>query len=264
LDNTNEILEYFKPNNDMEVDVSRLTPNNVTHEIWISRHSERIDFVYSNSWWMREDLLGEGIYPNQYNRFDPCLTQRGKWMASVTGAKLQRQKFRHIFSSPAYRCIQTANEIAKHLGLRIKIEQGLFEWINYERPEQWCTPEYLVNRENKLIDTSYKSYITISYSQRESTEDWVTRTTKLVEYLYKVYNGNFLFVAHAGSHQVLAKALKLVDFSALAIEVDYVALSCFTKLNTESPYFLRIAGDRSHIHDIPPLEYFYKFKEPKH
>ncbi len=122
--------------------------------IIIMRHSERLDFVLKNSNWPSEVFIN-GIYspnreylptvlpsrenPREY-LLDTPLTRYGKAHAYHTG------EFFHsvgltpnlIYTSPAMRCIQTADSVLAGLGLRekraLRIDLALHEPVRKKLP----------------------------------------------------------------------------------------------------------------------------------
>lgn len=89
--------------------------------VFIARHGERIDHV---------DRTWRASAANPYDAF---LTQKGLAQARALGRHLKNKDVTHIFASPFYRTVQTANQVAQELGLPMKIEPGLGEYLN----EDW-------------------------------------------------------------------------------------------------------------------------------
>eukprot|EP00927_Polykrikos_kofoidii_P048727 TRINITY_DN42942_c0_g1_i1.p1 TRINITY_DN42942_c0_g1~~TRINITY_DN42942_c0_g1_i1.p1 ORF type:complete len:595 (-),score=101.22 TRINITY_DN42942_c0_g1_i1:67-1851(-) len=84
-------------------------------EIFIMRHGERADKA-------RDSFEGP--------QDDPPLTREGREMAKRAGSALHAiadLPVVAVYSSPFYRCLQTANEVAAELGLPVRIEPGFSE-----------------------------------------------------------------------------------------------------------------------------------------
>jgi len=124
--------------------------------IIIMRHSERVDYVIRNPNWPSEAFIN-GVYspnisqlptvlplradPHEY-LLDTPLTRYGKAHAHRTG-----EHFRSfglipdtVYTSPAMRCVQTADSVLDGLGIRakrpLKIDLGLYEPTRKELPLQ--------------------------------------------------------------------------------------------------------------------------------
>lgn len=59
---------------------------------------------------------------------DPKLTTRGFDQAQRLGKWLAAEKIDHIIASPLLRARQTAEPLAKNLGLKVEIDPGVMEW----------------------------------------------------------------------------------------------------------------------------------------
>lgn len=70
-------------------------------------------------------LIREGL-----DESDTPLTMRGCFQARLTGEALQEKGITQIFCSPVLRCVQTAAEISKIIGVPIKIEPGVMETLD--------------------------------------------------------------------------------------------------------------------------------------
>mmetsp|Transcript_52051 Transcript_52051/g.167473 ORF Transcript_52051/g.167473 Transcript_52051/m.167473 type:complete len:389 (+) Transcript_52051:971-2137(+) len=85
-------------------------------EVFIIRHGERAD---------RANNRDDGWID------DPPLTKEGRQTAKSAGAAMRSLASLPwapaVYSSPYYRCLQTANELAAELGLPVRVEPGLSE-----------------------------------------------------------------------------------------------------------------------------------------
>ncbi len=71
-----------------------------------------------------------------------------------------------VYSSPALRCVQTAQHMIKGLALpeprpQINVEPALFEWAMwYKKTPEWMTPPE-ISRAGMAVDISYASRLTV-------------------------------------------------------------------------------------------------------
>lgn len=153
-------------------------------KVFVARHGERIDHV-DRSW--RETAE---------NPHDPFLTETGIRQAQALGAKLAGNGLTHIFASPFYRTVQTANEVAKVAGLKIKVEAGLSEFLNQDWFAEKPKLQSVANLKEAfpLVDTSYNSVLEPEYP--ETRDDLIRRAGRAAQLLVEKFSGTLLFVAH--------------------------------------------------------------------
>ncbi|XP_005375881.1 PREDICTED: ubiquitin-associated and SH3 domain-containing protein A [Chinchilla lanigera] len=121
--------------------------------VLVVRHGERVDQVFGKCW-LRQCSTPDGKYYRPDLNFPRCLPRRnrglrdfehdpplsscGAFQARLAGGSLLDSGVRitAVFSSPALRCVQTANHILEELKLektmKIRIEPGIFEWTKWE------------------------------------------------------------------------------------------------------------------------------------
>ena len=99
-----------------------------TASCWIVRHGERAD-VAEPSWALT------AARPH-----DPPLTSLGMQQAAATAEGLKGQRVDIVYTSPFLRCVQTAQVIADALGVPLRIEPGLCEWLNADWYGEGSTP----------------------------------------------------------------------------------------------------------------------------
>ena len=141
--------------------------------IIIMRHSERLDFALGNNSWPR-DVFINGVYqpnltqmptvlpmradPHEYS-LDTPLSKHGKAHAYHTG-----QFFRslgliphQVYTSPAMRCVQTADSVLDGVGKRervpLKLDLALYEPTKRVLPLQ---PAQYFASAGFFVDTSYQ------------------------------------------------------------------------------------------------------------
>jgi ubiquitin-associated SH3 domain-containing protein len=70
------------------------------------------------------------------------------------GLRMSKVVLSHIFTSPALRCVQTAQGVLKTINQKaaeICVEPGLFEWMAwYKTPPVWMEPLELRNQGYKI------------------------------------------------------------------------------------------------------------------
>jgi len=172
-------------------------------EIYIVRHGYRDD-------WENPGSLSPTELPH-----DPSLHTIGIQQAAETAEYFKDKVVQAIFSSPFYRCLQTAKPTANTLGLNIKIEYGIGEWYGTTRTF-YPLPAKL-DRLKELfpeIDTSYVPVLsspTGSETMRQVHERVQQAMDKLVQNCDNQYEQVLLF-GHAASVICCIRAL-LGDWS---------------------------------------------------
>ncbi|KAK6352988.1 hypothetical protein TWF696_004978 [Orbilia brochopaga] len=127
--------------------------------IYIVRHGFRSNWVVSNSGSYDATIKSPTGIPS-----DPPLTSYGVDQAKQLGAHLAGLPARpqQIYSSPYYRCLQTAEPIAKALGVGIQgIDGGIAEWFGvapFDHPPP-PTAE-LLSSFFPILNTAYTQIIT--------------------------------------------------------------------------------------------------------
>lgn len=167
--------------------------------VYIARHGERIDHV---------DDLWKHTAKNPY---DAYLTKTGLAQARALGKHLRGKQVSHIFASPFYRTVQTANQVAEEIGVVMKIEPGLGEYLN----EEWFdhAPGLRSIEELKsefpLIDTSYVPQFFPQYP--ESRDQVIVRTTAVARLLAQKFSGRIVLIAHGMTCEFTARGLTFAD-----------------------------------------------------
>lgn len=200
-------------------------------KLFIMRHVERVDKTFAE--WLPFAYDRHGVYSQidvnlptklfdrgeatmqpafEWAR-DPPITEIGKYQAFLMGREFRRVvgslRLSYVYSSPAYRCVQTAYHFLRGLDcpthkIKIRIEPGLYEW--HERRSE-AIPTFLtttiLREEVPDIDRGY-----IPIINRERLESIIkTETTMAAVYErhFRVSNritknlgdGHTVFVAHA-------------------------------------------------------------------
>jgi len=178
-----------------------------TGSAWIVRHGERIDVV-------EPDWLQTTSRPH-----DPPLTEHGGQQAAATGAHLQQlgDRVDYVYTSPFLRCVQTAALIAKSIGVPLRVEPGLCEWLNGDWYEANDNPMDAGMRTSKLkhvadglgvrIDASYQPLWDTAgrcgQPQHGSQQHREVHFPESSEQAIARYNSSLLHVRDATPHAVL-------------------------------------------------------------
>ncbi len=225
--------------------------------IFIIRHAERVDITFGRSWvgqyfdesggYHRRNLNMPKRLPLRnggpdYFAQDSPITEIGCCQAKLTGESL----FAHnivvskVFTSPAFRCIQTADSILEGLKLKgkvkIKAEPALYEWL------AWCKgklPRWLTNEElvafGVNMDTKYQSFMTTDdFHLDESLDSYHHRTFNLMKWItedLRPEDLNVLIVAHSPSLEACSRQLTgevprpIETFIKIVQKVPYCAVN---------------------------------------
>ena len=114
-------------------------------QLYVVRHGERVNMrsAGGDKWFEDPEWQFEPLCLKKRKPLTPAdmawnvpLSARGKEQADLAGRVLKdvtgRSRSREpvqIFSSPAWRCQQTADVIARRLGTKFKVVQGLYEFL---------------------------------------------------------------------------------------------------------------------------------------
>ncbi|NXR53114.1 UBS3A protein, partial [Hippolais icterina] len=173
--------------------------------VLVMHHGERVDQVFGKSW-LQQCLTADGKYyradlnfpsslPRQKDSMkqfecDPPLSCCGIFQSRLIGEALLDQEVTvsYVYSSPALRCVQTAQHILQGLKLnqkvRIRVEPGLFDWTKWEASR--AIPNFMTVAElveaSYNIDTSYRANFPLSsLVPSESYEDYVSRSSAVIK-----------------------------------------------------------------------------------
>lgn len=211
------------------------------------RHGERLDNTFGSLWIQDEykqiDLnMPESLPPREIShwRIDTPLTVFGELQAQFVGASLKKSgiKFSHVFVSPAYRCLQTANGVLRGMGadkeFKLKTDSGLFEWTGFLKGGLTKTVFLSAEEAGKIfnIDLSYQP--TLSQSQldecmSETIDDFYERNFQTAAKILEKCEGNVLIVGHGigletYTRQLLGKPKRSQeDLRKLVTNIPYLA-----------------------------------------
>ncbi|CAF1299881.1 unnamed protein product [Rotaria sp. Silwood1] len=219
----------------------------------IIRHGERVDNTFGVGW-TRYAFNAAGQYYTVHENMPPALPFRVNWLdyeldtpltlnglqqSWNVGNVLARENVPIVacYSSPAFRCIQTADQILAGMGRKmvipIQLELGLFECSSWyaQTPINFMSFQELING-GFNIDTYYRSHLK-SLSALEDEYGYYERSVETIKKLIKLHRktgGTILIVAHAPSLEVLTRQLtngkprpeQLMD---LAAQVNYCSMT---------------------------------------
>nr|XP_060626263.1 ubiquitin-associated and SH3 domain-containing protein A [Anolis sagrei ordinatus] len=191
----------------------------------VIRHGERVDEVFGKSWlqqcfapdrkYCRADLNFPSNLPNRKDstiafEHDPPLSSCGIFQSRLIGEALLEKEVMVccVYSSPALRCIQTAQHVLEGLQLekkvKICIEPGLFEWTKWEADT--TVPSFMTERElteiNYSVDTTYRCNFPLSsLMPSEGYDDYINRCSASIKYIIGscATKGTILLVGHGSS-----------------------------------------------------------------
>jgi broad specificity phosphatase PhoE len=186
--------------------------------VWIVRHGDRLDFT---------DPTWERTAARPY---DPPLAPTGIAQAHALARQLGGARIAHLFASPFLRTVETAHPVALALGLRIKIEPGLSEWLSaawFPQPPRLLSLDELAQR-FPSIDRTYTARGGARYG--ESGEEALARSGATARRLVTDFDGDLLIVGHGASVLGGTAGLLEVDASTLRPALGDMPSACIVKL----------------------------------
>ncbi|CAF1239020.1 unnamed protein product [Didymodactylos carnosus] len=220
----------------------------------IIRHGERVDAIFGDNWLSKAfDQVGNYIrydpnlpssLPHRNNLndylFDPPLTEIGLMRSYRTGEALHRaglNKIDYCYSSPALRCIQTANSMLDGMKLRttipIRVELGLFEcglWHKNFPPIFMPINELVLNRFN--IEISYDSVMKCLTTNEDELSYYLRSYHVMKKILSRHLSEELtiLFVGHAPSLETLTRKLvgaepRPYELTTISQKINYLSLT---------------------------------------
>ncbi|XP_058057221.1 ecdysteroid-phosphate phosphatase isoform X1 [Anopheles bellator] len=188
-------------------------------KVYIMRHGERIDFTFG-TWvpycfdemgkYLRKDLNMPKTLPVRNPTLwqkDSPLTNVGRYQARLVGEGMKDAgvKIDAVYSSPSFRCIQTATSCLEGLGLKtslpIHVEPGLFEWMAWYQDglPEWLSAEELLAADYNIA-TKYEALSAVEDLKEcllEKLNEFYHRNSSITEKIINATTGNILIVGHA-------------------------------------------------------------------
>lgn len=210
-----------------------LATDQKSRRIFVIRHGERVDVTFGHSWFY-QFFDGNGSYhrrnlnmpkrlptrsggPETFAQDSP-ITEIGSYQARLTGESLFAHgiKITKVFSSPAFRCVQTAEAIMDGLKIKekvkIKTDPGLYEWLAWCRGKlpQWLSRDELLTF-GINIDARYEAFMnTDNFQLNESMEQFYNRTYNAMKWIINqldVDDENILIIGHSASLDACTRQL---------------------------------------------------------
>lgn len=207
--------------------------------LYLVRHGERLDAVDKN--WHR---TGD-------NRYDPPLSERGFQQAEQLAQRLLEEPIDHIFVSPYVRALQTAQPIARALGLPLYVEAGIGEWLGKVMLpyDPMVLPYDDLRLDFPQISHAHVSLVFPEYP--ETAEQCFDRLQRTTEQLLHAYSGNLLFVGHGRT--VTGTAHRLTGER----ESNFLyGLACISMLElVQDRWSVCLNGDTAHLATAPTPYY---------
>lgn len=205
-------------------------------EIWLSRHGVRI-WQFAAATAPPDVLLETPPFGD-----DDSLSPHGEQQAVALAECLGEAPIAHIFSSPFRRTIQTVAPLARRLGLPIKLEWGLCEFLCEDWFEAFPQLPSVAERHDEFpeVDVSYRSLVMPQYP--ETTEQQRQRVAQAVETLTQNYGPGIFLMGHAGIVNSVRRALLP---NAQSFVVDFCGVT-HLKREGDSWHALR-EGDVEHL-----------------
>lgn len=151
---------------------------------------------------MREDFENPAWRETAANPHDTPLSAAGLRQAEDIAEALRGEGISHVFSSPFLRALETAHPLAAGLGLPLRIEPGLSEWLNpdwFTAPPRWMPVDEAATRFPQ-VDTGYVAAVQPEFPEPSETEDVFDRVGRTLNLLLDRYpEGNAAFFAHGAS-----------------------------------------------------------------
>lgn len=240
--------------------------NGQRRRVIVLRHGERVDFAFGSSWiqnsfnesrnYVRTDTnMPETLQQRNIEDWahDTPLTTLGNIQAKLVGSSLKSSdlKLSKVFVSPSYRCLQTATEVLKGMGLENKlplnVEYGLFEWMNWY---DFGPPNWLTDKEREMyfkVNNNYEPIVNRKKIQsivKESFTEFADRNAQTTEEILKNCEGDILIVAHATNLETCTRRLtgrghrKMSDLKTILLSIPYLGAVAMQQTDDSSSYQL--------------------------
>ena len=200
-------------------------------EIIIARHGE-------TEWNVSEIFRG---------RIDVNLNETGIKQAELLGQYLSKKAIEAIYSSPLQRALKTAEIIAKHLGLKVKVEPGLIDF-NFGRWQGLSHQE--VKEKYKELYAEWTTHPErVIMPDGESLEDVRKRVIKVTNKVIKKHKGTVVLVGHRVVNKIIICTLLGLDNSHFwKIKQDTGGITIFIYQNGQ--FILTRHNDTSYLKPV--------------
>jgi broad specificity phosphatase PhoE len=152
--------------------------------VWLLRHGERQDSV-DPDWASRAD-----------RPHDPGLTATGREQARRTARRLAGESIDAVYASPFLRTVETADIVARELGLPVALEPGLGEHLNpdwFDAAPEILTVDALADRFGS-VDHTHEPRLVPTFP--ESGDEAADRAAEAARRLLAAGDDEPLLVGH--------------------------------------------------------------------
>lgn len=178
--------------------MGRLTGGRARHAVTLA-DGRHLYFVRHG---MRADFEDPAWRETAENPHDTPLSKTGLRQAGDIADALRGEAIDHVFSSPFLRALQTAHPLAAELGLPLRVEPGLSEWLNpewFEAAPRWMSRTEAAARFPQ-VDTGYIAAVHPDFPEPSETKHVYERVGRTLNVLLDRYpEGNVAFFAHGAS-----------------------------------------------------------------
>ncbi|HEY0007622.1 MAG TPA: histidine phosphatase family protein [Tepidisphaeraceae bacterium] len=171
--------------------------------IWIARHGHREDCV--------PDERGRNWHKTAKRPYDPALSERGVRQVQELAQRLLKEgpQIAHVFASPFLRTVQSAHLATEPMGLPIKIEHGICEWLNPEwfKTAPDCLPPSELAQRYPRVDLKYRTRVDPVYPEHDEAKHVWPRVKRTMDRLLDEFEGDLLLIGHGSSTTGMVEAL---------------------------------------------------------
>ena len=115
----------------------------------------------------------------------------------------------HVFASPFLRTVQSAHLATEPMGLPIKIEHGICEWLNPEwfKTAPDCLPPSELAQRYPRVDLKYRTRVDPVYPEHDEAKHVWPRVKRTMDRLLDEFEGDLLLIGHGSSTTGMVEAL---------------------------------------------------------
>ena len=159
-------------------------------------------------------------------RRDVRLNEIGKEQAQLLGTRLDDTAVEAVYSSPLRRAVDTAESIAGHHGLHVRVDERLVD-IDYGDWEGLTRPE-VEERHAEAHERWLKEPHLVTLPGGESLHVVRERTAKSIDDILSEHSGTVVLVSHRVVAKILVCAMLAIDNSRFwDIRLDLCGFSVF-------------------------------------
>jgi len=180
-------------------------------------------------------------------RHDVGLSQVGISQAELLGEYLADSTIEAVYSSPLKRALNTAESVAKHHGLDVRIADGLVDF-NFGAWEGLALQEVKV-KYGELFDRWLKEPHLVKIPDGESLDEVTDRARRVLDGVVSEHGGTVVLASHRVVNKVLICAMLGLDNSRFwDVRQDLAAITVFEY--TDDRFILTKHNDTCHLRQI--------------